>query len=423
MNLFHKIGNIYDSAFSSKPAENRSSVFVDGEDYSNWESMAGLGGKSTNAGISVSPSNADSFSAVYAAKKIISESIANLPLRLMVKDAGRTTEAINHSLFSILVSEPNPYMTWYNFKESLVNNALTWGNGYARIFRNGSGVPVQLQLLENNECTPYYLKQEGNEQLYYWVFGRLVEKRDIIHITCIGNNGIIGKSPISIARESIALGIQAQNTMSKFYKGNLKSKAVFSTQDTLTDEAYNRLNQSIKDSMSSDKDFFLLENGNNVTTLTMSPQDAETLATRKFQVEEIARMFRIPLHKMQSLDRSTNNNIEQQSDDFKVDCLLPWSEKIEQELKRKLLIGKDKANHWFNLDIDYVLRADSVSRSVVYANRFRTGSITPNQIREREGENRSDNEMCDMEFVGSGDMPLDPKIWSSKQMDNKLASA
>jgi HK97 family phage portal protein len=133
-------------------------------------------------------------------------------------------------------------------------------------------------------------------------------------------------------------------------------------------------------------------------------------------------MYRVPLHKLQSLDRSTNNNIEQQSDDFKVDCLLPWSEKIEQEFKRKLILNRDKRSHWFNLDIDYVLRADSVSRSVVYMNRFKTGSITGNMIREREGENRIDNPMCDLPFVGSGDMPLDQEIWNAKKLDNKIGA-
>lgn len=419
MNFFHKIGNFVENVGGLFADRSTSSISMAGRKIENWDEW----GQSTNAGIFVNPQDADSFTAVYAAKKIISESIANLPLRLMQKTNGRTTEAINHNLFPLLVSEPNPFMTWFSFKESLVNNALTWGNGYARIFRNGSGQPVQLQILENSECMPYYVKMNGQETLYYYVFGELIEKRDIIHITCIGSNGVIGKSPLTIARESIALGIQAQNTMSKFYKGNLKSKAVFSTQDTLSDDAYNRLNQSIKESLSSDKDFFLLENGNNVSTLTMSPQDAETLATRKFQVEEIARMYRIPLHKMQSLDRSTNNNIEQQADDFKVDCLLPWSEKIEQEFKRKLLLTRDKGTHYFNLDIDYVLRADSVSRSIVYQNRFRTASITGNEIREREGENKLDNSMCDMPFVGSGDMPLDEKFWGAKQVDNKLQPA
>jgi HK97 family phage portal protein len=422
MNVFHRLGNFAEN-FGNLFAENRStsSIRYNGNNIDNWDELTGTSSY-TNAGITISPANADCFTAVYSAKKIISESIANLPLRLMKRKDGRTTEATDHNLYEMLMKEPNDFMTWFTFKETLVNNALTWGNGFARIFRNGAGQPIQLQILENFECTPYYLKQPSGETLYYYVFGQLVEKRDMIHITCIGSNGIIGKSPISIASESIALGIQAQNTMSKFYKGNLKSKAVFSTQGELSDPAYDRLNQSIKDSMRGDKDFFLLENGNSVTTLTMSPQDAETLATRKFQVEEVARMYRVPLHKLQSLDRSTNNNIEQQSDDFKVDCLLPWSEKIEQEFKRKLLLNRDKPNHWFNLDIDYVLRADSVSRSVVYMNRFKTGSITGNMIREREGENRIDNPMCDLPFVGSGDMPLDQEIWNAKKLDNKIGA-
>lgn len=421
MNFFHKIGNFFENVSHLFEERSSSSIVYNGKKIDSWDEAFDRG--STNAGIYISPTNADQFTAVYAAKKIIAESMANLPLRLMSKQEGRTSEAINHSLFPLLATEPNPFMTWYSFKESLVNNALTWGNGYARIFRNGNGHPVQIQILENSECVPYYVKQDGQETLYYYVFGRMVEKRDIIHITCLGSNGVIGKSPISIAAESIGLGIQAQNTMSKFYKGNLKSKAVFSTQSELSDAAYTRLNSSIKDSLKGDKDFFLLENGNDVKTLTMSPQDAETLATRKFQVEEIARMYRIPLHKMQSLDRSTNNNIEQQADDFKVDCLLPWTEKIEQEFKRKLLLNKDKTTHHFNLDIDYVLRADSLSRSSVYMNRFKTGSITSNEIRAKEGDNPLPNPMCDMSFVGSGDVPMDEKYWAGKQTDNKLNAA
>ncbi len=331
-----------------------------------------------------------SISAVYACIKVISETISTLPIKLYEKKGKGKVEAINHKLQDLLMTEPNDFQTWVQFIEALMVSALLEGNGYARIYRNGRGEPIKIQFLSKGECMPYHVKWNGYEYLSYFVFGQEVNKDDIIHITCLGNTGVVGLSPITLGATAIDTAHQAQNTINKFYQGGLRSSAVFSTPNEMKTEAFNRLKAQIK--KQSESNFILLEGGTVATSLTLSPQDAEIIATRKFQIEDIARFFRVPLHKIGDLARSTNNNIEQQTTDFLTDCIMPWVEKIEQEFKRKLLFTKEKKSFVFNLDTSYLMRGDSKSRAEYYSKMFSCSAITPNEIRELEGYNPFEDE-------------------------------
>jgi len=156
------------------------------------------------------------------------------------------------------------------------------------------------------------------------------------------------------------------------------------------------------------------------TSLTLSPADAEIIATRKFQIEDIARFYRVPLHKIGDLSRSTNNNIEQQSTDFLTDCVIPWVEKIEQELKRKLLFTREKRDYLFNLDTSYLMRGDSKSRGEYYAKRFATSSITPNEIRALEGDNPFDDENADKLYAQMQMIPLGSQVTQQNNQNQNV---
>ena len=346
-----------------------------------------------------------SISAVYACIKVISETISTLPIKLYEKKGKGKTEAVNHKLQDLLMTEPNDFQTWVQFIEGLLVSALLDGNGYARIYRNGRGEPIRIQFLAKGECMPYHVKWNGYEYLSYFVFGQEVNKDDIIHITCLGNTGVIGLSPITLAATAIDTAFQAQNTINKFYQGGLRSSAVFTSPNVLQDTSFKRLKDQLK--KQSESSFILLEGGTTATSLTLSPQDAEIISTRKFQIEDIARFFRVPLHKIGDLARSTNNNIEQQTTDFLTDCIMPWVEKIEQEFKRKLLFTKEKKTFVFNLDTSYLMRGDSKSRAEYYSKMFSCSAITPNEIRELEGYNPFEDENANklysqMQMVGLG---------------------
>ncbi len=371
----------------------------------------------TNAGEVINPETALLHSAVYAAVNIIADTIALLPRKIMRKDKKGDFVDSKHPLFYFLETEPSPYYTWYSLMHAWINNALRWGNGYIKIHRNGIGRVVRLQLLEHHECTPWFQKVSGNEDLWYYVHGQMIPPRDILHITCLGNDGVLGKSPITLARESIGLGLAASRTMANFYKTGLKSKAVFSTVENLTDESFDHLKKQIKGSVQ--EDFFLLEGGTTATSLQMSPADAETLSTRKFQIEDIARMYRVPLSKLGISDKtSVGNSLSEQNIDFETDCILPWAERIEQELNRKLLLSTERIECYFNLDERHLRRMDSTKRVDYFHKRWLTGSMTSNEIRLKEGEQILENELMNTPFAQSGTLPMNKEFWKNVKLDN-----
>ena len=372
----------------------------------------------TPAGVTINPEVALRFSAVYACVNVISDTIATLPINLFKEqDQGKLIDK-DHRIYKMLKTEPNEFQTWFDFIHVLVNSALRWGNGYARIHRDGFGRVKSLQYLEPNECSVYHTKDYNKEYLYYTVLGQTVPARDIIHIKCLGTDGIEGKSPISLLSDEIGLALQSSKTMSKFYKSGLKSKAVFSVAGILSESARKSALKQIKEN--TQNDHMLLEGDAKVSALSLSPKDAETIATRIFQVEDIARVYRVPLHKIGSMKGSTNNNIEQQTIDFVTDCILPWTERIEQEFRKKLLAPSERIERLFQFDTDYLMRGDVEKRSNYYRNRFNTGSITPNEIRRREGDLRSDNELSDKFFLQSGTVPMEEKYWTNENIDNTL---
>lgn len=344
-------------------------------------------------------SDPKTVSAVYACLKVITETFATLPLVLKKQDGRYLIEDREHSLNDILLKEPNDFQTWFQFKMSLMYCCLTQGNAYARIVRNGRGQPVSLQYLAPGECSYMYVKSAGIEYLTYYVFGEQVSKDDILHFPALGSNGIHGLSPISLANQTISIAQGGANTIDKFYSNGLRSNAVFTTDRELTEKSFASLKTKLAGQMS--KPYFLLDNGLKVSPLTLTPQDAEVIATRRFQVEEIARIFRVPMHKIGELTKSTNNNIEQQNTEFVTDCMTPWCELFEQEFKRKLLFTREKRDYSFNISTDYLMRGDLNTRANYYLGLYRAAAITPNEIRQMEGLNPSDSDFADKLMIQS----------------------
>lgn len=361
-------------------------------------------GSFSGAGLEVLLNGSDSgdpktVSAVYACLKVITETFATLPLVLKKQDGLYSIEDRDHSLNSMLLEEPNDFQTWFQFKMSLMHCCLTQGNAYARIIRNGKGQPVSLQYLAPGECSYMYIKSRGIEYLTYYVFGEQVSKDDILHFPALGSDGIHGLSPISLANQTISIAQGGANTIDKFYGNGLRSNAVFTTDRELTEKSFASLKTKLIGQMG--KPWFLLDNGLKVSPLTLTPQDAEVIATRRFQVEEIARIFRVPMHKIGELTKSTNNNIEQQNTEFVTDCMTPWCELFEQEFKRKLLFTREKRDYSFNISTDYLMRGDLNTRANYYLGLYRAAAVTSNEIRQMEGLNPHDSDFADKLMIQS----------------------
>lgn len=359
----------------------------------------------SSSGKNVNPETAKRFSAVYSAILIISESLAVLPNRLRRKTALGSEEAEDHPLYDLIGTEPNPFQTWFDFEVSLISAALAHGNGYALIDRDNTGKPIELMFLEPGECSVVYHKIGRDRHLFYSVNGELVAPYNVIHIKCLGSNGIEGKSPIFQHAETIGIALAAEEFGARFFGNGAHTTGAFTADGTVSDTAYKRLYKQIRErwaGLHNSHTPLLLESGLKFNRISIPPNEAQFIETRIYQVEEVARIYRVPLHKLQSLKQSTNNNIEQQDRDFTNDCLLPWGVRLEQEYKRKLLFRDEKRKMWFSKDFSQLLRADPVKRANYYQSRFNTASITPNEIREKEGENRIDNDALDLTFLQSG---------------------
>jgi len=372
-------------------------------DMKSWEDLV-LGGGSSRR--SVSPDHALTFSAVYASINIIAETIATLPKKVYVESSDNIkTYVKDHAVAMMFRTSPNQFQDWFKFMYALVVQMLMHGNGYALIVRTKFGAPKNLRFLKNGDVQPMYDMYGDKPYLYYMVFGKPVEAYNIIHITSLGNDGIVGKSPIQLASESVLMGMNTRNTLSNFYEGNMKSKPAFLTDKVLEDKAFERLKVQLQNTWTKDR-IMLLEDNLKVQEMSISPKDAETIASMNWSVEDIARIYRVPLHKLQSLGRSTNNNIEQQSIDFVTDTVVPNVERIEQQFKAKLFF-EDELDYFVDMDVDYLLRGQSDKRAAYYAQRFQVGSITPNQIRQREGENPETDEFMNKYYLNGTYRPID----------------
>jgi HK97 family phage portal protein len=295
-------------------------------------------------------------------------------------------------LYRLLHDSPNDEMTSFDFRQRLQVDALLGGNGYAEIVRNGAGVPVAMYPLNRYRVEPK--RDPATRRIYYKYqteSGGQVnfESRDILHIKGMGD-GLMGWSVIQFARESIGLAITAEESSGSLYGNNSKPGGVLKTPGTLKPEAMKNLRDSWERLHSGPKNtgrVAILEQGLEFNAISFSPEDAQFIESRQFQVEDIARWFRVPPHKIGHLLRSTNNNIEHQSLEYVNDTLMPWLVRWEQEIRRKLVEGDDVTVEHLVVGL---LRGDAASRSTYYRERFNIGTLSQNDIRELENENPID---------------------------------
>ena len=337
------------------------------------------------------------MTAVYACVRILSEAVASLPLQLYRynKDGGKE-RAADHPLYFIVHDEPNAEMTSFVFRETLMTHLLLWGNAYAQVIRNGRGQVMGLYPL-----MPDRMKVDRDEKgrLYYEYMvssddaktmkGRestvRLSPEDVLHIPGLGFDGLVGYSPIAMAKNAIGLAIAAEEYGSKFYANGAAPSGVLEHPGTLKDPS--KVRESWQETFGGSKNsnkVAVLEEGMKYTPISISPNEAQFLETRKFQIDEIARIFRVPPHMVGDLDKSSFNNIEQQSLEFVKYTLDPWVCRIESSMNRRLLSEKEKKDYFFKFNVDGLLRGDYQSRMQGYAIGRQNGWMSANDIRELE---------------------------------------
>lgn len=372
----------------------------------------------TNSGKIVNERSAMQMTAVYSCVRILAEAIAGLPLHLYhYKDDGGKEKAINHSLYHLLHDEPNPEMSSFVFRETLMTHLLLWGNAYAQIIRNGKGEVVALYPLmpsrmkvdrDENGHLFYQYNRSNDEANTKETETVILSPRDVLHIPGLGFDGVVGYSPIAMAKNAVGMAIACEEYGAKFFANGAAPSGVLEHPGTIKDPSRVRdsWNATFGGSANSGK-VAVLEEGMKYTPISINPQEAQFLETRKFQINEIARIFRVPPHMVGDLEKSSFSNIEQQSLEFVKYTLDPWVIRWEQSLIRALLSPEEKKQYFFKFNLEGLLRGDYQSRMSGYATARQNGWMSANDIRELENMDKIPSELGgDLYLINGNMLPL-----------------
>ena len=360
----------------------------------------------SSSGKSVNEKTALQTTAVYACVRILAETIASLPLHTYRYSTGGKEKAMNHPLYYLLHSEPNPEMTSFVFRETLMGHLLLWGNAYAQIIRDGRGRVVGLypllpnkMLVNRNDQGILYYQYEKDGQTF------LLRNYEVLHIPGLGFDGLIGYSPIAMAKNAIGMALATEEYGAKFFANGASPGGVLEHPGVVKDPARIRESwNSVYQGSGNAHRVAVLEEGMKFQSIGIPPEQAQFLETRKFQINEIARIFRIPPHMIGDLEKSSFSNIEQQSLEFVMYTLDPWVVRWEQAIQRALFSETEKRQYFAKFNVDGLLRGDYQSRMNGYAVGRQNGWLSSNDIRELENLNRIPAELGGDLYLINGNM-------------------
>lgn len=352
----------------------------------------------TTSGKAVNERTAMQTTAVYSCVRILAEAVASLPLHIYrYSDTGKE-RVPEHPLYTILHDEPNVDMTSFVFRETMMSHLLVYGNAYSQIIRDGAGrvlglyplLPdkVEVDRLENGELV-YYYSRYSEENPNFRDMGRItLRQQDVLHIPGLGFDGLVGYSPIAMAKNAVGMTLACEEYGASFFANGANPGGVLEHPGVLKDPGKVResWNSVYRGSGNAHK-IAVLEEGMKYQQIGIPPEEAQFLETRKFQINEIARLYRIPPHMVGDLEKSSFSNIEQQSLEFVKYTLDPWVIRWEQSLQKALLLPEEKKEYFIKLNVDGLLRGDYQSRMTGYATARQNGWMSANDIRELEDLN------------------------------------
>ena len=353
----------------------------------------------TTSGKPVNERTAMQTTAVYACVRILAEAVASLPLHVYeYQDDGGKKLVHDHPLYYLLHDEPNPEMTSFVFRETLMSHLLIWGNAYAQIIRDGAGrvlglyplLPDKMEVQRDDKGNIYYVySRNSDENPTFKEYGNIkLKAEDVLHIPGLGFDGLIGYSPIAMAKNAVGMTLACEEYGASFFANGANPGGVLEHPGVLKDpskvrESWNSVYRGVNNAHK----IAVLEEGMKYQQIGIPPEEAQFLETRKFQINEIARIYRIPPHMVGDLDKSSFSNIEQQSLEFVKYTLDPWVIRWEQSLQRSLLLPGEKGKYFIKLNVDGLLRGDYQSRMNGYAVGRQNGWFSANDIREMENMN------------------------------------
>ncbi|ALT81195.1 portal protein [Streptococcus gallolyticus] len=369
----------------------------------------------TTSGQNVDEFKAMQTTAVYACVRILSEAIASLPIHVYERTDKGKEKRVDHPLYFLLHDEPNPEMSSFVFRETLMSHLLIWGNAYVQIIRDRSGNVISLYPLLPDKMSVH----RDSRGILYYKYQRQTEENpnitetgtvilpqeDVLHVPGLGFDGLIGYSPIALAKNAIGMTLATEEYGASFFRNGANPGGVLEHPGILKDpkrvrDSWNEVYKGVANAHK----VAVLEEGMKYTQIGIPPEEAQFLQTRKFQINEIARLYRIPPHMVGDLEKSSFSNIEQQSLEFVKYTLDPWVVRFEQSFKRALFLPEEKKTHFIKFNVDGLLRGDYQSRMNGYAVGRQNGWLSTNDIRELEDLNLLSDEEGGNLYLINGNM-------------------
>lgn len=344
-------------------------------------------------GVRVTPDSAWRLAAVYSCIYVLSSSLAQLPLSVLRKQNGKIEVGSDHPAYYLLHDAPNDWQTSYKWRETLVGHTLGWGNGYSQLVRSSKGelraierlLPAQTSLLKIAGRWTYASADEEGHHM-------AIAPEDMLHIRAIGRDGRMGVSPITQHAESIGLGMSVQRYGKQFFDGGGKPTGLLTAKGDLGEESWKRLkafwNTAVARLQSSDNKTLLLPADLDFKALSIEPEAAQFIETRKLSRSEIAGIFNIPAHMINDLDKATFSNISEQAIQFVRHTIMPWVQNIEQELNRRIFTRSERvAGYYVKFNLAGLLRGTAKERAEFYHYAITDGWMTRNEVRLFEDMN------------------------------------
>lgn len=382
MGFLEKISKYSEQNLEKRSEENEVNLLNEINEYSN----DFLSSSSSH----ISKEGALGLSAVWACCRLLTKTTGILPIHLFKSVPGGREIQKHHQAHKVL-QLPNSHQNRHDVLCHLVLCCMLWGNGYVRIHRDKYFKPNSLELLHPRDVEP--VLSSGNKLFYRVVTGELVDNFNVLHIKGLSIDGIKGISPIQAHRENLVLTKSAQEYGTKFFTQGGNMSGTYNYPGSLSPEAYKRLQNDLTArtmGMANVHKALVLEGGLKYERVGIPPEDAQFIATRKFQKTEIATIYGVPPHMIADLDRATNNNIEQQGIEFVNYCLMPYLVELESEFNRKLLTSDEFWDYYFKFNVNALLRGDAKSRGEFYRIMTNISALNPNEVRALEDMNPYD---------------------------------
>lgn len=392
----------------------------DGVSNSDHWIMRAIGGGKTHAGTYVSEWTAMNLPVVYRCVSLIADAIAYMPIDIYRKEKKKRVLADDREDYWAVSRRPNENMTSFVWRQTTSSHILLWGNGYNYLTRKGNGMVTEITPLLPDRTRP--VKEIGRD-LYYTTSidgeTRNLPAADVIHIPALGFDGLCGYSPIYMARQAVGMALALEEFGGKFFSNDAKSGGFIMHPGPLNEKARQNLTDSMtkkQGGLDNAHKVKVLEEGAKFVATTIPPEDAQFLGTREFQIAEMARLYGIPLHMLQSHEKVTSwgSGIEQMNIGFVIYTLASWIARWEQELNRKLFLPEEQKKYYVKLNINALLRGDANSRADFYSKGIKDGWLTPDEAREKEDLDPLDQEISpaatEMIKPAPGQKPIEEEV-------------